>query len=740
MKRSHLFNYLLLIVMNMYLIGSVVTYFGHTPNWFILLLTGAITVVLHLYPVYARLSILTVLFVIVLIMHFYDPFQVVVFDFVRTIMLELGEWDGIYDFPGAMTTLIISILYMLVFVFVQLKFITRGNNNAWMIAFGSGVYLWLWFQFYSHAEKDLLIFLFLAFPTAAIFHFEHRVPTSKSWYKIGLLGLSVVTFTAVSVMPNEIGPITYQQGHDFVKQNMPFLLELRTREKSPIVLGEGKEVPGEGEVTEGAGIRTSGYQPGGVLGGGLTESNVPVLDIQLESGALPLSLYLRGHVSDYYTGNRWENRRADEVAELEEGFTGVELYDRTLEITVSPYTEQESVFGLFPTHDIEFQSKEQNYRVDAFGNIEPEDDNYDEYYTLTGKMITDQDLEEIDPQDEVQASQGQLEAFLQLPDALPSRVRELSHDITEGAENELEKIYEVKEYLAQFPYTRDTPELPEGEDFVDHFLFDLEQGYCTYYASAMAVLLRIQEIPTRYVEGFRVPLYPDEEELELRGIDEYDISSMTARQNHAHAWVEIFLEDYGWVVFEPTQPYDILGGNGEPDLEDEVSDSDQETEKLGKEKTTGFKGWGGTSWYGFIMIPLAVVLITGGTLAVKDFIQVKGPQDLYYKVVTVYSVYYYSPKPEDTPQRVIKRIQKAFPSLITELEKVATFYQEYYYSNYRKESPYFSDEKGMELKALPIKMLKLYYHDMGLIAAIKYNIIIFGRIVLDKWVKREYDN
>jgi transglutaminase-like putative cysteine protease len=65
------------------------------------------------------------------------------------------------------------------------------------------------------------------------------------------------------------------------------------------------------------------------------------------------------------------------------------------------------------------------------------------------------------------------------------------------------------------------------------------QGYCLYYASTMAILLREMGIPTRLAEGF-LPGTRD------RAGREVILSSA------AHAWVEVYFPGYGWVMFDPT--------------------------------------------------------------------------------------------------------------------------------------------------------------------------------------------
>ncbi|MFN3930015.1 MAG: transglutaminase-like domain-containing protein, partial [Thermoflexus sp.] len=88
-------------------------------------------------------------------------------------------------------------------------------------------------------------------------------------------------------------------------------------------------------------------------------------------------------------------------------------------------------------------------------------------------------------------------------------------------------------------YNENIPAPPPGRDGVVYVLFDIRQGYCDYYASAMAVMARALGIPARVVSGYAQGEWmPD--------------GRYRVRQRDAHTWVEIYFPGYGWVEFEPT--------------------------------------------------------------------------------------------------------------------------------------------------------------------------------------------
>jgi len=134
--------------------------------------------------------------------------------------------------------------------------------------------------------------------------------------------------------------------------------------------------------------------------------------------------------------------------------------------------------------------------------------------------------------------------YLQLPENLPQRVRELALNVAASASNRFDKVKALENFLSSnYEYTLNPGSVPKDRDFVDYFLFDSKKGYCTYYASAMAVMARAIGIPARYVEGYHLPYKPE------KGTEYY----VTKKQ--AHAWVEVYFEGVGWLMFEPTSPF-----------------------------------------------------------------------------------------------------------------------------------------------------------------------------------------
>ncbi|MCL1788288.1 MAG: transglutaminase-like domain-containing protein, partial [Defluviitaleaceae bacterium] len=142
--------------------------------------------------------------------------------------------------------------------------------------------------------------------------------------------------------------------------------------------------------------------------------------------------------------------------------------------------------------------------------------------------------------------------FMGVPDIVPQRVHDLTHDIVADYTGDFERIMAIRDFLLQFPYTLTPAPVPPGVCFVDHFLFEGQEGYCTYFASAMAIMARIAGVPSRYVEGFVLPTSINHME------------NVTVTNRMAHAWVEVYLEGFGWHIIEATPTYAFLANPSLP--------------------------------------------------------------------------------------------------------------------------------------------------------------------------------
>ena len=132
--------------------------------------------------------------------------------------------------------------------------------------------------------------------------------------------------------------------------------------------------------------------------------------------------------------------------------------------------------------------------------------------------------------------------YLALPDEFDNRIAELAASIAAGKKNRYDKAQAVESYLqTNFSYTLE--QKAGGPHPLSDFLFNVKQGHCEYFATAMAIMLRTQGIATRVVNGFHQGDYN-----ETAGV-------YVVRQKNAHSWVEVYFpHENAWVKFDPTPP------------------------------------------------------------------------------------------------------------------------------------------------------------------------------------------
>ncbi|MBM3747222.1 MAG: DUF3488 domain-containing protein [Acidobacteria bacterium] len=128
---------------------------------------------------------------------------------------------------------------------------------------------------------------------------------------------------------------------------------------------------------------------------------------------------------------------------------------------------------------------------------------------------------------------------LDLPE-LDARVAELARQVTAGLGTPLTRAEALEQHLRRDYAYSIQPFSEAATDPLAKFLFERRQGHCEYFASALAVMLRLSGIPSRVVTGFQGGIYnPVSGWLVIRAAD-------------AHSWVEAWMPDRGWTIFDPT--------------------------------------------------------------------------------------------------------------------------------------------------------------------------------------------
>lgn len=129
---------------------------------------------------------------------------------------------------------------------------------------------------------------------------------------------------------------------------------------------------------------------------------------------------------------------------------------------------------------------------------------------------------------------------LAVPEDTDPRLRALAASLSAGNPAPATRLARTLHHLArECRYSLDVGAFASKQP-VAEFVFDKKRGYCEYFASAAAVLLRLQGVPTRYVTGFSM------DAAEFAG------GHYVVRESDAHAWIEAWIPGRGWVEADPT--------------------------------------------------------------------------------------------------------------------------------------------------------------------------------------------
>jgi hypothetical protein len=268
--------------------------------------------------------------------------------------------------------------------------------------------------------------------------------------------------------------------------------------------------------------------------------------------------------------------------------------------------------------------------------------------------------------------------YLALPDSLPDRVAGLARDIAGGEANPYDKALALQTHLrGNYTVTYSPGEPPPGEDTIDYFLFESRTGFFDYHASAMTVMLRALDVPSRFAVGFVV----DE-------ADASEVGSYTVRDKNAYAWTEVYFPGYGWIPFNPSpdRPADLtpservegdINGDGVIDLSDFpglpvgadpiVGLGEEEGFSSGIESLPSGTAGGGSNASSYAMWLLLGTGVVAVMIAVsaamgwrRSTVGLPYAQAVWEKTVRLATLAGHGPQPGQTPGEFARDLQRSF--------------------------------------------------------------------------------
>jgi hypothetical protein len=118
---------------------------------------------------------------------------------------------------------------------------------------------------------------------------------------------------------------------------------------------------------------------------------------------------------------------------------------------------------------------------------------------------------------------------------------------------EYDEVIALTTYLqTNYQYSQQLGHVRAGRDPVDWFLFDVKIGYCEQFATAETLMLRSLNIPARLATGYST--------------GDYDpvLDQSIVREHDAHAWVEVWFPNHGWVPVDPSPGFSALAATQFP--------------------------------------------------------------------------------------------------------------------------------------------------------------------------------
>lgn len=413
-----------------------------------------------------------------------------------------------------------------------------------------GSFLFYWYNFYDQAYWMISLFLLAFFVLMGLNKYSNEKiqvenSTDYDFEKLYTPWLKTVTMYSVLIisiallLPKCSSYIQWPWLQQKVYSAFPFVENLRSNNSYGRKSGEAALFN----------FSITGYQENAArLGGPVSLSDKKIMTVRADS-----SNYLRGNVRLIYTGNSWNTITGyTEDYCLKQNFSKIsqeeqELYYDQSCITITNHSfASTTLFSPYKPAAVNFKD---DYKLivnhdDAliFPNGIYDGESYTvqvqkplPYGVLTSLGINQKKKEIAD-----------LEAYLQIPeDRITKRTRVLVKEIVKDANSDFEKAIAIENYLRNnYQYNLDVDEVPVDKEFIDYFLFEGREGYCTYYATSMAIMLRLAGIPSRYIEGYLAQ-------------DKMEPGIYEVKHKNAHAWVEAFIEPVGWMTFEPTPAYNI---------------------------------------------------------------------------------------------------------------------------------------------------------------------------------------
>lgn len=394
----------------------------------------------------------------------------------------------------------------------------------------------------------LLCYVFMVYAEWVQQEWKKTGSVDRKRHMLWIMPFVVLYFLLLWIMPAPEHPYEWR----FVRKTYSQISESFINLTQNLISGDGDDFD----------TTLSGFSEEGDVRDELEENGQEVMTVRA-SGRLMTNVYLTGKIYDTFNGREWiQENHVSDAHEFEDTMQTLKAAERfeegslrdylaSVRLTVRyRYFRTEYLFAPLKTNQIQVPGEREPYLRDGDNLLFRRRRGYGTEYEVNYYQINagaydfDQFLKRSDmPEEDEERTRRIYGSYLE-DIVLSAETERYLEALTEGVDDPVDRLRIIEHELSSWLYTRHPEKMPEGigsaGEFLDYFLMESREGYCTHFATAFALLARVQGIPSRYVQGFCVPMEKEETPV---------YSDM------AHAWPEVYLDGVGWIPFEPTPGY-----------------------------------------------------------------------------------------------------------------------------------------------------------------------------------------
>ncbi len=294
--------------------------------------------------------------------------------------------------------------------------------------------------------------------------------------------------------------------------------------------------------------------------GDVTLPSGVVLNYTNSGSSKPQPYYLEGFTYDNFDGHTWTSTTSNAASQFEANISlPIEATNSrqrvTTNVTIVKPPESTKHYLFAPSQPASFSVPTTLYGngniTSAWTQQNPLTPGKSYQVTSYISTATAQELSTVQyPQDNSTLLSNLGQSYIQTPGDLSNNpiIQSTLQQWTQGSTDVYSKVKALESHLGdqtQFMYSVTNPPVPSNVDAVA-WLLQTHQGYCTYYATAMTIMVRMLDIPARIVNGFS--------QGNSQG------NKWVVYGTDAHSWVQVYFPGFGWINFDPTPGFSVANG------------------------------------------------------------------------------------------------------------------------------------------------------------------------------------